>query len=90
MSSSLLTSGDMRWSWRLESGLSVLLLLLDGEEGQEAARRMAERARTAMAAAAAAPMRSVRLCSGVIDIAVNMVCVLWTIFVGRPTRVRTS
>ncbi len=56
----------MRASWRLESGLSLLL----DEEWTAATVR-------AMAATAAAPMRNMRLCSGVIDVAVNMV--LWSL-----------
>jgi len=50
----------------LESGLSLLL----DEEWTAATVR-------AMAATAAAPMRNMRLCSGVIDVAVNMV--LWSL-----------
>lgn len=71
--------GDSRASWRLESGLSESVV------GVLLVSRTAATVRAMAAAAAAAPMRNRRRCSGLIDVAVNMVCVCGRVL--KQTRV---
>ena len=58
------TVGESRAIWRLESGLLSSLVLDES--------RMAAMVKAMAAAVAAAPMKNSRRCSGVMDVAVNI------------------